>query len=713
MKRKNVYLWLLPLAVILIGAAVWAVFAFRPNETVPSVSIDDYIRRGDNTVSLSSPQGGTTLVLNVNNGQLCYAVKRGDRFFLRESPLGVTVGDTAYGQIDSIDLIGEITGERRTDSRVLNGKKAVADDPCVQALISVDGAAPFTLEARVFDNGVAFRYHLPTDGLRTLKSEETAFYLPADSTVYAGTTHKYYESLIESHDPAHPPQHTLASPATVCLADGGYTAILEGDLQAYPGFALAFESPYLCKTAFENDAYSLSGPITTPWRIIAVAEDLNELVNNTIVYQVCDAPDDALFADGWVKPGRAAWSWITGRSTDRVTPEIMEDYTLAAAKLGFEYNIIDEGWVDWSDYNKTLPALATLGDRYEVGQILWTGVTTGASFKGGIRSAEDAYAFLDLLDRHGLAGGKIDFFTTEGQVEAGVNLYLDILQYAAQKGLVINFHGCNKPTGFDATFPNELNREAILGLESTQLYNRVTQAQMFTTQPFVRGLAGHADFTPAAEEAFHMAQLVLTDAPMQAIGSDPSNLLSSPALEMIKSVPTVWQKTVVLPQSTIAKRAVFARKASSGSWFVGGISQMSEEQDITLDLSLFLGQGTYQYELWIDGESGLERTVGTVTAADTLTVPFAAYEGFIVRFDRVTLSQYGGEIDPATPVTITIHDADTTVAYTLDGSEPNDSSARLQSGDTLPLTDSATLTLKLLSGEDAGLTARYRFNRLP
>lgn len=189
----------------------------------------------------------------------------------------------------------------------------------------------------------------------------------------------------------------------------------------------------------------------------------------------------------------------------------------------------------------------------------------------------------------------------------GVDIYREILQYAAEKQLLINFHGCNKPTGLDATWPNELNREAILGLESTQVTNRNAQAQMFTTQVFTRNLAGHADYTPAVDTAFHMAQLVLTDAPLQAIGTSTETLLSLPSLEMIKSVPTVWDRTVVLPQSAIGEAAVYARESAGGSWFVGGINYRSPDSATMLELSRFLGEGSYRMELWTDGKDGLEK----------------------------------------------------------------------------------------------------------
>ena len=515
-----------------------------------SPSADEHILIRDDALTVTSPNHTAHFTLTVKDGRLHYAVSRRDIVYIDESPLGLTVNDVSYGAVSSLDQLGDPKAELRNDTRTLNGKVAVADDPCMAATIPADG---FTLEVRVFDNGAAFRYYLPDERHRTLTSEETEFVLPADSKVYAGEAHKYYESINEYHDPSRRSTARLGTPATIKLKDGGYAAILEGDLVDYPGITLRWKKPYRYGATFENAYYNFETAITTPWRIISIADNLNELVNNTIVYQV---NDDAVDDFSWVKPGRATWSWITGRTTDRVTPAMMEDYTQYAAQLGFEYNIIDEGWVNWDNNSQSLSKLAAQGNDYAVGQILWTGVTAGASFGGGINSAEDAYRFLDLLDELGMAGGKIDFFTTEGYVRTGVNLYRDILAYAADKELVINFHGCNKPTGLDVTYPNELNREAILGLESTQIQKRVTQAQMFTTQPFVRNLAGHADFTPAVDDAFHLAQLVLTDAPMQAIGSHPKDILASPALEMIKSVPTVWQETVVLPPSDITKSAV-------------------------------------------------------------------------------------------------------------------------------------------------------------
>ncbi len=698
------------IAAVIAGAVIAVVLLILGNHA------DRYISRDDQGVYILSPGERTTLSLSVSDGKLHYSVNRDGRSFMEPSALGVTVDQIAYGELGSVDQIGAASAQLRTDKRKVFGRVREANEPCVSVSVPVgEGDGAFILEARVYDDGVAFRYVLPGEGKRKVTGEQTAFSLPTGAKLWASDSHVYYESKVSRRDPSKPGSGTLSTPVTAELNDGGYAAILEADLIDYAGISLKWSGKYEYTASFEHgssDTFTLSDEITTPWRIVAIADDLNELVNNTIVYQVCDEPDTQLYAENWVKPGRVMWSWISGRDSAMVTPKILKEYTSAAAELGFEYNLIDEGWVNWGSYEKTLKNLVAQGEPYGVGQLVWTGMTAGAGYNGTIDNADDALAYIDFLSEIGAAGGKMDFFTKETNVQMGVNIYREILEYAAQKQLVINFHGCNKPTGYDVTFPNELNREAILGFESTTANDRRTMAQMFVTQPFTRSLAGHADYTPAVNTAFLMAQLVLTDSPLQSIGTDPETLFSLPSLEMIKSVPTVWEETVVLPQSEIGKAAVYARKSESGSWFVGGINYKAGGETATIDLSLFLDDGMYQMELWTDGANGLEKEVRSVTRENTVEVPFSELRGFIIRFDRMTLSQYGGKIGADGTVTVTTADPSTALSYTLDGSEPTSGSARVESGGTIMLEDTCVLTIKIVDGAGKGGRYSCRFNKM-
>ncbi len=83
----------------------------------------------------------------------------------------------------------------------------------------------------------------------------------------------------------------------------------------------------------------------------------------------------------------------------------------------------------------------------------------------------------------GAAGVKIDFFDHEAKEV--VDQYEILLRDAAEHKLLVNFHGANKPTGESRTWPNELTREAVRGMESS----KSMRAQHDATIPFTRLLA--------------------------------------------------------------------------------------------------------------------------------------------------------------------------------------------------------------------------------
>jgi alpha-glucosidase len=60
---------------------------------------------------------------------------------------------------------------------------------------------------------------------------------------------------------------------------------------------------------------------------------------------------------------------------------------------------------------------------------------------------------------------------------------------------------------------------------------------------------------------------------------------------MIKSIPSTWDQTIVLPGSEIGEAAVFARR-SGETWFLG---VLNGPQPKKLGVSLaFLGEGSYR-----------------------------------------------------------------------------------------------------------------------
>jgi len=117
-----------------------------------------------------------------------------------------------------------------------------------------------------------------------------------------------------------------------------------------------------------------------------------------------------------------------------------------------------------------------------------------------LRTADAREEFFKKLSDLGVVGAKIDFFDNEHKEI--IDLYQDLLKSAAQYRIMVNFHGANKPTGESRTWPNELLREGVRGMEASRLCER---ARHDTTLPFTRYLAGHGEHRTEQRRWFHRA----------------------------------------------------------------------------------------------------------------------------------------------------------------------------------------------------------------
>jgi alpha-glucosidase len=236
----------------------------------------------------------------------------------------------------------------------------------------------------------------------------------------------------------------------------------------------------------------------------------------------------------------------------------------------------------------------------------------------------------------GVVGAKIDFFDHEHK--AIIDLYEALLRDAAQHRILVNFHGANKPTGEARTWPNEMIREGVRGMESSRLQAR---ARHNTTLPFTRFLAGHGDYTPVhfgarrgdTTWAHQIATAAIFDEPLLTYAAHPTNLLNHPAVEMIKSIPAVWDETIVLPPSSIGEVAAMARR-SGERWFLAVVNGPTGRR-IEIPLS-FLGDGGYEASIARDGDTPASVRMETRAARRTESVTIALPEGggYLARFSR-------------------------------------------------------------------------------
>lgn len=594
--------------------------------------------------TLTSPDKKIEFSLHTwtQNSQLSYAIRFNGMPVIELSPLGIDVDKFSFGKGAEK---GTTTFYKENETYPFRGihNRAVNRYNGMKASFT-SRFRPFTIEVRVYNDGVAFRYIIPKKDSAIITSEETGFTIPASSIVWSQNNIKYYEGrytkkLVDTIKQG----DLMGPPITIELpANAGYAAITEGGLTDFGGMSLKALSNVQLQANLSGITKKY-GVIETPWRIIQIGKDLNTLVNCDIIANVSPAYDKKLFPKGyatdWVKPGRSVWSWLAkGRS---VTLENMKHFSDLASQLGFEYNLVDEGWGRWKDsangrdHWDMMKELVDYSAAKGVKIWVWKAYPNRAGIPGIFEEAARKQFFQKCKDI-GVVGLKIDFFDSENQEI--INFYQAALRDAAQYQLMINFHGANKPTGETRSFPNEMTREAIRGME-----NRPPWAQSNTVLPFTRYLAGHADYTPihfgdrAGEVSWshHVASAVVFTSPLLCYGADPQSILDHPAKEMIQSIPPVWDETIVLPQSKIGELVLYARRKGN-VWFLAAMNGVHEPKAITVDLS-FLKAGNYALSVMKDEaekQAAAQFEASTVNAKSKITINLNPEGGFIGRFTK-------------------------------------------------------------------------------
>lgn len=702
-------------------------------EPEPVINAEEHLVAADGGYLIYSPD--KTVVMTLGTGEnLFYSVTRaeegGVKEWIKPSFMGVTVGDTVYG---SGAIFKSASVEYIKEDRALLGNQEKIKVRCIESVFVFEkDGKEFKLEVRAYNNGIAFRYLLPAAGNAMKLSEQTSYNLRDDVSecwysVYTGVAgSRDYESVPEAHDPNEKQTRPVYAPLTAVVGDNqGYISIMEGDINdTYPGTTLSangdgiFGTSYMSTPKFPKDV-----EIVTPWRLVNIADDLNGIVNNYNIYSLSDLPDETVYADtSWIQGGRSTWSWVAEGGFGIPWPgcptvAMMERYINVAAKLGFEYNIIDDGWPKWGDqWKEDLKHLGELGEENNVKQILWGAITSGTEGYNKMQNEEEINEYLELLKYTHMHGAKVDFWWDESDTKT-TDLQQYLLFEAAKAQMLIDFHGCNKNSGFNIKYPNEISREGVHGGEyyqmpetKTDYTKRKEYASFINSQLYTRFLCGHADWTPGTYNGMELASIICIDSPLMVMASKPEDILNSPAVEFIKSIPTVWDKTAVLGDSRIGKYSVYA-KEKDGVWFVGGLSSDENTINAKVNLSEFLPDGTYTVEVWYDEGATMKSKTLTVTNKDVIDVgEIGAGDGFAMRLSQMTLSQYGGEIKG--DVTVTAPEG-ATVKYTVDGTDPmtSDTAKKVENG-KITLTSSCRVRIAITDGTGKGTAYSYQFNKL-
>src|SRR3989304_427812 len=273
-------------------------------------------------VQVTGPDGKVKLTILPNAERLTFTVE------LRATT--VLDPSTIVMYVDGYDLsagvvLDKVERYEINETYPWHGVHSTATNNCNAARISLKHDLSFidyVLDVRVFADGAAFRHIIPGDeNASRVPDEYPTFVIPAGSTVWSHDLGGHYEAAYKKSDISEiSPGQWAGPPVTFKLPDaGGYGSISEADLVNYSGMALEADGrrglvtglghrqplnyPYELRYGRDEakrlgKPASVSGMITTPWRVVMVAADLNALVNCDIVHNLCPPPDPNFFPDG-------------------------------------------------------------------------------------------------------------------------------------------------------------------------------------------------------------------------------------------------------------------------------------------------------------------------------------------------------------------------------------------------------------------------------
>ena len=550
----------------------------------------------------------------------------------------------------------------------------------------------YRFEARAFDDGVAWRWLSGERKPYKVLSEQAVFRFDAGMRTRVSYTHKQVDPFQDDFQntytilrfPVWAPrkalldavlgpddtavlldkeaQPPLAVVPTLVETPGIKALIAESDVVSYPGmflkpFGCGFDACFAGYPASERQGgkRNLQWIVTSredhiascdgkarpfPWRVICIARDDKELASNTLITRLASPPTGDF---SWVKPGKSAWEWWSSCALEGVdfntgintaTYKAFIDF---ASRHGIEYVLLDEGWsVKFADDLLSVVPEVDLREIIDYGRLKNVGIILWAGYSAFAKEMEKVCRHYSEM---GVAGFKIDFLERNDQPIQ--EFMFRAAETAAKHKLLINFHGCPPPTGLQKRFPNLLNYEGIFGLEQMRTkalpdYDMVT---FDVTAPFIRCVAGPADYTPgsflnATRESYvpvktapmsqgtrsrQLAAYVVFYGPLQMLCDSPSRYEADPdCAEFLYRVPTVWDETRVLDGKT-GEYIITARR-KGGTWYVGAFTDWTA-RDFTIDLS-DLGLTQAFVEAWEDGPDAAVNASDWRKRSFTASAPF-------------------------------------------------------------------------------------------
>ena len=515
-----------------------------------------------------------------------YSITYNGKTMLEKSPLGMNtnIGDFAKGMKLTGHTVTPIDTVYRQDRIKTSQVHYQANE--LNCQFENPKGQKIDVVFRVSNNDVAFRYTLPRQdgkGSVTVTAEETGFRFPQQTTTFLcpqsdamigwKRTKPSYEEEYKADAPMSDRSqygHGYTFPCLFRIGDDGWVLVSETGLDSrYCGSRLSDVSEgNLYTVAFpmaeENNgngtvapAFALPG--ATPWRTITVGETLKPIVETTVTWNVVRPLYETKYD---YRFGRGTWSWILWQDGS-INYDDQVRYIDFAAAMGYEYALIDNWW-DTNIGRERMKSLVEYARSKGVELFLWyssSGYWNDIE-QGPVNHMDNAIIRkreMKWLQSLGVKGIKVDFFG--GDKQETMRLYEDILSDADDHGLMVIFHGCTIPRGWERMYPNYVGSEAVLASENMVFNQHFCDKEAFNAclHPFIRNAVGSMEFggcflnkrlnrnndggtTRRTTDIFQLATTVLFQNPVQNFALAPNNLkdVSPVCMDYMKVVTTTW-----------------------------------------------------------------------------------------------------------------------------------------------------------------------------
>ena len=565
-----------------------------------------------------SPNGKVILTLSMDQGQPSYQVAYDGQTVIVPSVLGLVtnIGDYSQGLVQKTVETKDV---KETYS-LRNIKQSHVNYEATEAVATYeqDGQTVMDIIFRVSNRDVAFRYKIyPKKEARVcvVERETSSFVLPDGTTTFLCPQSKPMGGFARTSPSYETPYTTDDAMGKngwgegytfPCLfkAPTGWVLISEtGTDGGYVGCRLLNETGGTYRIGFPQQGElngvgsvtpAMSLPGETPWRTITVgplANIMETTVPFDLVQQKYEASQDYIY-------GKGSWSWIIGMDPSCNFDE-QKRYIDFPAAMGYQSVLIDAFWDQQIGYEK-IAELARYGKEKGVGIFLWynSNGSWNDAFQtpiGKMNNSRIRREEMRWMQENGIRGIKVDFFG--GDKQPMMQLYEDILADANDFGLLVIFHGCTLPRGWERMYPNYAASEAVLASENLHFGQGAcdAEARNATIHAFVRNTVGSMDFGGSAlnkrysadnqhgtvrktSDVYALATAVLFQSAVQHFALAPNNLTDAPAwaIDFMKRVPTTWDE-VKLIDGYPGKYVIMARRCGT-KWYVVGIN--ADEQPL-------------------------------------------------------------------------------------------------------------------------------------